>query len=485
MRINRKGAAFFIILAGLISPLTVSQAFATTTADYNQQVAAQQQRVNDLTNQVAQAKQVLAQLQNDSNGQAAQLNDAQTAVTQAQDALDIAQAAYATHQTDYDKQFVAVQAAESKVADQVVAVSDAADTVDATFTNYEAKQHATDVAQLAAESALTAYNNSQVVSGGSQVAGLQADVYNGINAQGNPPQRSDSVYTKCATVTVSNIQAQWGGGSVLGCNNDFVMIHYHGYITYPTTKQVYFYAQADDGFFMSIAGQPIINDWALKGCGGNSAGLFSFQAGVSYPIDAWFYEWGGGACSTLYYQPVGSGQWDVAPASFFSQTVAALIGKDPALKVVSDAKEAAYVAAVAAEEQALQVYNSAGDAYDAATLAYSQAVDLLNAEQGLLAGLDQTLALAETSWQAASDDKAVKDAALQALKTRFSALWDSINNQAGVVDGLETQLVQAKAALAAIPKPSAPQKVSKKPTNKPVAPSKVTPRGKFVPNPKQ
>ena len=102
-----------------------------------------------------------------------------------------------------------------------------------------------------------------------------------------------------------------------------------------------------------------------------------------------------------------------------------------------------------------------------------------------MSGADQTLALAETSWQAASDDKAVKDAALAALKVKFASTWDAINNQAGIVDGLETQLVQAKAALAAIPKPSAPQKVSKKSTNKPVAPSKVTPRGKFVPNPKQ
>lgn len=486
MKLNRKYAALFVILAALISPLTVSQvAFASSVIDYNNQVAAQQTKVNDLTNQIAQAKQVLAALQTDSNGQTAQLNDAQTAVTQAQDALDIAQAAYASQQIAYDKQFADEQTAEGKVADQVAAVSAAADQVDATFTDYQTKQAATDASQAAAQAAQTAYDTSQVVVGGQSVSGLQADVYNNVQTKGNPPQRSANAYTFCRTVTVDNIQAQWGGGSVLGCNSDYVMIHYHGYITYPTSKQVYFMAQADDGFYMTIDGQPIINDWSLKGCGANSAGLFSFQAGVSYPIDAWFYEWTGGACSTLYYQQVGVGQWSVAPALFFSQTVAAVVKKDPALKVVADAKAAAYVSAVADEEQALQVYNAAGDAYDAATLAYNQALDLLTAEQGLLSGADQTLALAETSWQAASDDKAVKDAALAALKVKFASTWDAINNQAGVVDGLETQLVQAKAALAAIPKPSAPQKVSKKPTNKPVAPSKVTPRGKFVPNPKQ
>jgi hypothetical protein len=263
------------------------------------------------------------------------------------------------------------------------------------------------------------------------------------------------------------------------------MIHYHGFITYPTNKQVYFYALADDGFYMSINGQPIINDWSLKGCGGNSAGLFSFQAGVSYPIDAWFYEWGGGACSTLNYQPVGVGQWNVAPASFFSQTIQAVITKDPALKIVADAKQAVYITAVADSETALATYNSASDAYDQATLTYNQALDALTAKKDALTQADSLLAAAESSWQAASDDKAVKDAALLTLQTRFKSTFDVIQNQAGVVDGLETKLVQAKAALAAIPKPTPNAKVAKKPTAKPVAPTKVTPRSKFAPNPKQ
>jgi len=74
------------------------------------------------------------------------------------------------------------------------------------------------------------------------------------------------------------------------------MLHYHGYITYPTSTKVYFQNQADDGFYMSINGTQVINDWSLKGCGANSVGMFSFTGGKSYSIDAWFYEWGGGAC---------------------------------------------------------------------------------------------------------------------------------------------------------------------------------------------
>ena len=481
----RKYAALFGILTLLTSPLVISSpAFAQSTADYNQQVAAQQARINDLQSQLTAAQQKLTDLQNNSNGQAELINNAQTAATQAKDALDAAAADYATKQTSYDTAYADEQAAETAVTNAIAAVSAASDAVDAAYADYQAKQNATDVASIAAANAQSAYDNSSVTVGGPSTPGLAVDVYTGISRNGNPPQRSDNAYTKCKTTTVTNIQANWGGGDILGCGSDYVMLHYHGYITYPTTTKVYFMNQADDGFYMSIGGQPIINDWSLKGCGANSAGLFSFTGGKSYAVDAWFYEWTGGACSTLYYQPLNSGQWSVAPAAFFSQDVVAVTSKDPALKVVADQKAANYVAAVAAEEAALQAYNAAGDAYDAATLTYNQALDTLTAKQGALSSADGVVSVAEATWQAASDDSAIKAATLLTLQTQYKATFDAIKAQAGVVDGLEAQLVQAKAALAAIPKPSSPTKVNKKPTTKPAPPTKVTPRGKFVPVPK-
>ena len=480
----RKIAALFGVLTLLTSPLLISQsAFASSTSDYNNQVAAQQALINDLQTKLTAAQQKLDDLQNNSNGQAELINTAQTAATQAQDALDAAQADYQTKSTSYDAAYADEQAAETAVNNAVTAVGNASDTVDSTYSAYTTAQNNSDAAHTDMVTAQLQYDNSSVVVGGQANSGLVADVYNNISTRGNPPQRSDNVYTKCRTTVVDNIQANWGGGSVLGCNSDYVMIHYHGFITYNTSTRIYFQNQADDGFFMSIGGQTVINDWALKGCGANSIGSYVFQAGTSYAIDAWYYEWGGGACSTLYYQPSG-GQWNVAPGSMFTQTAVAVVTKDPALKTILDQKTALYVAAIAAEEAALQTYNDASDAYDQANLAYSQAVDTLTAKQAALTSQSDIVSTAEAAWQTASDDKAIKDAALLTLKTQYKATFDAITSQAGVVDGLQTQLVQAKAALAAIPKPTSPTKANKKTVVKPAPPTKAVPRGKFVPVPK-
>ena len=483
---TRKLASVFILFAGLISPLILAApAAASSVSDYNNQVAAQQARINDLQTQLDGAQQKLTDLQNNSNGQAELIATAQTDATNAKDALDSAAADYASKQATYATAYADEQAAETAVNDAVDAVAVASDNVDATFAAYQSAQDATDRAQAAVVAAQNDYANKPIAVGVSPSTGLVADVYTGVSSHGNPPQRADNVYTKCKTITVDNIQANWGGGDILGCGGDYVMIHYHGYITYPTTKQVYFYAQADDGFFMTIGGQTVINDWSLKGCGGNSVGLVSFTANVSKSIDAWFYEWGGGACSTLNYQPLGANGWNVAPASFFSQGAAAATGPDPALKVVLDAKTAQYVAAVAAEETAQQTYTDAANAYDQAQTQYDNANADLSSKQTALANVDALLSQTEAAWQTASDNSALKDAALLSLQTQYKSTFDAINAQAGVVDGLETQLVQAKATLAAIPKPTSPAKVSKKSVTKPVKPTPVTPRGKFVPVPKR
>jgi hypothetical protein len=206
---------------------------------------------------------------------------------------------------------------------------------------------------------------------------------------------------------------------------------------------------------------------------------------VSYPIDAWYYEWTGGACASLNYQPLGAGQWNVAPATFFTQTANAVVTKDPALKIIADAKLAAYISAVADEEAALNTYNQALAIVAQKTSDYDSANATLTAKQTALGVADGVLATAEATWQTASDDLAIKSADLLTLQTKYKATFDAINSQAQVVDGLETQLTQAKVALAAIPKPTSPTKVTKQSTPKPAPPTKAIPRSKFVPNPKR
>ena len=144
----------------------------------------------------------------------------------------------------------------------------------------------------------------------------------------------------CRTGVISQIAANWGNGSVMGCNSDRVTVHYYGTITVPDTGVYNFRNIADDGFYMTINGQVAINDWRDKGCGGNVGASLTLSAGTAYTLDAWFYENGGGACSTLYvYQP--SGNFQVVPSSWFGQQASTTYAKDPLLlPAVNDAANA-------------------------------------------------------------------------------------------------------------------------------------------------
>ena len=146
--------------------------------------------------------------------------------------------------------------------------------------------------------------------------GLKVEVYTFDSA--SLPNREP--YELCVTgwTSVENINADWGGGIVADCQNDFVVIHYSGYITSPKSGLVSFQSYADDGFYMSFDGMPVIDDWTLKGCSGSSA-VVSMTANASVKFDAWWYEYGGGACNILYWW--GENGQEVVPASAFSQDV--------------------------------------------------------------------------------------------------------------------------------------------------------------------
>lgn len=483
--LNKFFAVGLVSLSVLFLFFAASPASADSTTEYNQKVAEAQAKIADLQSQLNTAQANLDSWMNSSNAQAEQINNAQSAATLAQEALDNAAADYSTKKTDYDSWYLKVQTAEAAVAAAIAEVNAAADVVDSTFDAYVLAQQNADNAQAEMNIAQNNYDTQLINVGGSGTTpGLVVDVYIGVNKNGNPPSRSDIVYTKCKTVTVDNINANWGGGSIFGCGGDYVMLHYRGYITYPTTTKVYFQAPADDGFYMAINGQQVINDWSLKGCGANSTGVFSFTGGKSYSIDAWFYEWTGGACSNLYYQPQG-GQWGVAPASFFSQDAQATWVKDPAKKTILDQKTAAYVQAVAVEEQANQNYLAAEDVYDGKWATYVMVGGDLASKRTTLNQLETIMDIAETVWQNTSDDKAVKDANLRDLKAEYGSTFSAIQSAVQLVDELEAKLAQAKIDLANIPKPTASDKRKpKKITNRPMADGAYIPREVFVPVPK-
>jgi len=484
-RLNKLFALSLASLSVLFLFFAASPASADSTTDYNNKVAEAQAKINDLQNQLNTAQANLDSWLTSSGSQAELINTAQTELTLAQEALDNAEETYLSDKAGYDLYYLEVAAAEQLVVSAIAEVNAAADLVDSTFDSYAVAQQNANVAEAEMDTAQVNYDTQLINVGGEGTApGLVVDVYVGISQYGNPPSRSDIVYTKCKTVTVDNIQANWGGGSIFGCGGDFVMLHYRGYITYPTTTKVYFQAQADDGFYMKINGQQVINDWSLKGCGANSTGVFSFTGGKSYAIDAWFYEWGGGACSTLYYQPM-NGQWSVAPASFFTQDAQATWVKDPAKKAILDQKTAAYVQAVAAEEQANEVYLNAEINYDGKYFNYLMLSQDLASKRGILSDYEYVMDNSEITWQNRSDDEAIASANLRDLKAEYSSTFDAIQQAVARVDELEKQLEQAKIDLTNIPKPTASDKRKpKKNAPKYFADGAYIPREIFVPVPK-
>jgi flagellar biosynthesis chaperone FliJ len=205
--------------------------------------------------------------------------------------------------------------------------------------------------------------------------GLTVKVYNQLNTSN--PQRSDTAYNLCKTTTLTSINHNWGGGDILGCGGDRVMIHYTGYLT-PTENITSLLGQADDGFFMSLNGTTVINNWTLKGCGGNWNPV-SLEAGKTYEIDAWFFEWGGGACSILNYQSNnGSG---VVPEAWYTNAASTPMIKNPDLLPAVEESQANYDLALSNKQSAELTFDEKDSELNNAVMSYSLA--LVNKQEAL------------------------------------------------------------------------------------------------------
>lgn len=160
--------------------------------------------------------------------------------------------------------------------------------------------------------------------------GLKVEVYT-FNSSALPDR---TPYELCATETAAtstpDINFDVGGDIVAGCAGDFVLIHYSGWITSPVDKLMRFTSRADDGFYLSIGEQTVIDNWQLKGCSGGW-GIFPMNAGLSYKFDAWFYEYGGGACNQLYWNANDEDADVIVPASAFTQEPTEPIVEQPTL----------------------------------------------------------------------------------------------------------------------------------------------------------
>jgi hypothetical protein len=277
-------------------------------------------------------------------------------------------------------------------------------------------------AQSAVDTAQYNYNNNliAVYPSNSQptIAGLRADIYKQITSAN--PVRSDTAYTFCKTITVTQINKDWGGGDMEGCGGDYIMIHYRGYITVPTTSSYQFLGLVDDGWYMTIDGTVVNNNWYLKGCNGNWSSGIQLQAGQSYAIDAWMYEWGGGACNILYY--MNSQNWGVVPAAWLSQNqpVQPTYENDPALLAILQQKQGILVTAQQEYNNALNESTLANDNYIDAINAYDIAIENWQTKQTILEEKEQLMINKNNTVVSLQSLITSAENLLQTLKTEYA-----------------------------------------------------------------
>jgi uncharacterized repeat protein (TIGR02543 family)/LPXTG-motif cell wall-anchored protein len=157
-------------------------------------------------------------------------------------------------------------------------------------------------------------------------SGLNVQVF--TYGDGSSPDRT-ATYTPCANAwthvdLIDHDYDENYASVVAGCQADHVIVHYTGAVTFPDSGTYSFLGLADDGFWMSLDGNPVITgDWFDKGRGGNPYPDIAIEGGHAYALDAWFYENGGGANATLQYQIQGvSPDWITVPASFYKTSAA-------------------------------------------------------------------------------------------------------------------------------------------------------------------
>jgi hypothetical protein len=151
--------------------------------------------------------------------------------------------------------------------------------------------------------------------------GLIAQVYN-IQGQNNAPYIPQGA-SPVRTVSVPNIDFQWGSGSVLGGPSEDVIVRFSGSIRSDSTQDISFLATADDGTKLYIDGVLVADDWRDKGGGGTTTDPISFTAGVPKTIELLYYENGGGANVFLHWDQ--SGSMDIIPASAFTSQAAPVV----------------------------------------------------------------------------------------------------------------------------------------------------------------
>lgn len=144
-------------------------------------------------------------------------------------------------------------------------------------------------------------------------ADLYYNTYQGTGALPNMPYYGTGTLTHPtirSTGTVAAINHSWGGGQVLNSGlSERVIVQYWGFIYVPGSgsQTLTFYNSSDDGFYLRVNNQVVINNWVEQGPSYyNSQGSITLTGGQYYALEAWYYENGGGAAAQLFWNQSGA-----------------------------------------------------------------------------------------------------------------------------------------------------------------------------------
>lgn len=152
--------------------------------------------------------------------------------------------------------------------------------------------------------------------------GLNYDTYVGGGPQPSYTLAADGTInnrTKLSSGTVSTINYNWGGNSVLNSGRaEGVIVRFYGFINIPVAGTYYFGGNADDGIRINVNGQSVVNSWIESG-GAFRSGAINLSAGV-VPIELFYYENGGGAMVNLQWYTPTEPYWQIVPSTVLATT---------------------------------------------------------------------------------------------------------------------------------------------------------------------
>ena len=280
------------------------------------------------------AQSAFAQTQTEYNAQVAQaqadVDTAQTALQVAQDALAAAQQLQTTTISAVSNAQQVLQNNQAILQEKTDAVATAKLAVDQAQSNYDNSliddptwtPLTQEVAhtRMVSHTEMVAHTISVPHTTTTVIGGVTAEVFNRLGYNNAPPLPSANE-VPYATMTVSDINFQWGNGPILGTDlSEDVIVKFTGNLLFPQDGMYKFYTPADDGTKLNIAGMDLINDWRDKGGGGTTSQEVFIRGGVLYPFTLYYYENGGGAWVQMFYYTQDSG-YTLVPSSYLGAQI--------------------------------------------------------------------------------------------------------------------------------------------------------------------